>query len=67
MVRAGDVVMSNTLINFEVWKLRLRGDCEREGRLLAFGNLGEYVIRLLWERGLEPTVEAIVSDDSKVA
>jgi hypothetical protein len=47
-------------ISFDAWKLLLRKDCELEERLIAFDALGDTVLQLLWERGLNPTVQAIV-------
>lgn len=47
------------LLTYEVWKLRLRKDCELEDKLLAFDSLGEYTLKMLWENGLGPTVRAI--------
>lgn len=48
-------------VSFEVWKLQLRKECELQGRLLAFDNMGDYALRLLWENGLDPTIEAIAA------
>jgi hypothetical protein len=47
-------------VSLEVWTLQLRKDCERQDKLIAFNALDDYVISLLWERGLDPTVNAIV-------
>ncbi|MGE5110533.1 MAG: hypothetical protein ACM3JB_06740 [Acidobacteriaceae bacterium] len=47
---------------FDVWKERLREDCARQDKLLAFNALGDFVLRVLWERGIAPNVEDIVSD-----
>jgi len=45
---------------FRAWKEQLREDCHLQGRRYAFAVLGNHVLRLLWESGLEPTVEAVV-------
>jgi hypothetical protein len=45
---------------FEVWKVHLRKDCELQGKLAAFDSLGEYTLKLLWEDGLDPRVDAII-------
>ena len=47
-------------VSLEVWTSQLRKDCERQDKLIAVNALGDFVIRLLWERGLDPTVNAIV-------
>ena len=46
-------------VAFDTWKALLRKDCELQGKLLAFDALGDYVLQLLWTRGLDPTVKAI--------
>lgn len=53
-------------VSFEIWKLQLRKDCELRDKLLAFDNMGDYALRLLWEHGLNPTVEAITATIKKV-
>lgn len=45
---------------FELWKLRLQQDCLREDKLLAYNGLGEDCLRLLWEGGVEPSVQGII-------
>ena len=52
-------------VSFEIWKLQLRKDCELQDKLLAFDNMGDYALRLLWEQGLDPTVEAITATIKK--
>jgi hypothetical protein len=47
---------------FEKWKESLRQDCIAQDRLAAFNSVGEYVLRILYENGLEPTVSAIATD-----
>lgn len=55
------------LLKFEAWKSQLRQNCDKEGKLAAFTNLGDFVLLLLFERGVEPTPRAIVEDGNKVA
>jgi hypothetical protein len=50
---------------FEVWKTILRNDCDKQGMQLAFDGLGEYVLKLLYDRGIDPTVEAIATDGER--
>jgi hypothetical protein len=47
-------------IDFDGWKLQLRRDCQSQDKLLAFNALSDSVLRLLWERGLDPSVRAII-------
>ena len=47
-------------IPLDTWKALLRKDCEMQGKLIAFDALGDYVLQLLWTRGLDPTVKAII-------
>ena len=54
--------MAQLTLPFEVWKVCLHKDCEDHQRSREFDALGEYVLRLLWEQGLEPNVQAIVND-----
>jgi hypothetical protein len=51
----------------ELWKLRLKEDCERQDKLLAFSNLGEECLKVLWEAGTEPTVQGVIDGGSKAA
>lgn len=44
---------------YELWKVQLRKDCEKEEKLLAFYSIGDYTLKMLWESGLAPTVQAI--------
>lgn len=46
--------------SFEVWKKSLWEDCVRQNRVLAFTTLGDECLRLLWEDGTEPSVQAII-------
>jgi hypothetical protein len=54
-------------LSFEIWRSRLRENCEREGKLENFVNLGDYVLKLFWESGVDPTVQDIVNNGDKVA
>lgn len=47
-------------VAFDTWKLGLRTDCELQDKLLAFEALGDFVLRLLWESGVEPSVEGVM-------
>ena len=47
---------------FEAWKALLRNDCIALGKLQAFDGIGEVFLRILYENGVDPTVEAIVRD-----
>jgi hypothetical protein len=49
----------NGIRSFEVWEELLRKDCAEQDKLLAFHGLGNYVLRLLYESGVEPSVAAI--------
>lgn len=47
-------------ISFDAWKLALRKDCERNDKLFAYNAFGDSVLRILWERGIDPTCAAII-------
>jgi len=51
----------------EIWKLRLRQDCKRQDKLLAYSNLGEECLRILWEAGTEPSVQGVIEGGRKAA
>lgn len=55
--------VSSAPLSFDVWKLQLRDDCELKDKLPSFDAMGDFVLRFLWERGLDPTVQAIIEDD----
>jgi hypothetical protein len=59
--------MSNPELALEVWKLRLRDDCERQDKLLAYSNLDEECLSVLWEAGTEPTVQGVIDGGRKAA
>jgi hypothetical protein len=48
--------------SFEKWKQLLRDDCIGCGKLTAFDGLGDSVLRILYESGLDPSVKAIASN-----
>jgi len=45
--------MAELVLPFEVWKGYFRKDCEDHQKSREFDGLGEFVLRLLWEQGLE--------------
>lgn len=49
-------------VTYEVWKELLQIDCVQLDKLGAFNSLGEGVLRILYENGVDPTVEAVVRD-----
>lgn len=49
-------------MNFEAWKALLKKDCIAAEKLQAFDGAGEVVLKILYENGVDPTVEAIVRD-----
>ena len=59
--------MSTPELLLEVWKLRLREDCERQDKLLAYSNLGEECLKVLWEAGTEPSVQGVIDGGRKAA
>jgi hypothetical protein len=61
------MVMCIPELALEVWKLRLKEDCERQDKLLAYKNLGEECLKVLWEAGTEPTVQGVIDGGSKAA
>jgi len=56
--------MCATHLTFILWKAALREDCERKHKLLGFDAIGDYALRLFYERGVEPTVQGILDDGS---
>jgi len=53
-------------LKFEVWKARLREDCQRDNKLLAHNNHGEDCLKILWESGTEPSVSGVVDGGRQV-
>ena len=49
-------------MNFEDWRNALYRDAIRDGRWASLRELGEYILRAFWERGVEPTVKALIAD-----
>ena len=47
--------MAQLILPFDVWKGRLHKDCEDHHKLQEFDGLSEFVLRLLWKQGLEPS------------
>jgi len=59
------LIMSILEPQFEVWKQRLREDCLQQDKMIAFENLGDACLSLLWEDGIEPSVQAITAVGKK--
>jgi hypothetical protein len=59
---SGEDIPGRRTLSFEAWKTFLRIDCIALDKLTAFDYLGENVLRILYENGVEPTVEAITKD-----
>jgi hypothetical protein len=49
-------------ITFEAWKSQLRKDCVALNKLPAFDGLSEAVLRILYENGVDPSVQSIVAN-----
>lgn len=49
----------HTSMPFEAWKIELRTNCQQGDKLTAYNALGDFVLKFLWEQGIEPTPEAI--------
>ena len=54
-------------MTFSDWKSQLEEDCGRHHKLLVLNAMGDFVLELLWQSGLEPTVAAIVDKADKVS
>ena len=48
-------------LTFQKWKKLLRKDCIARDKLPAFNTLDEIVLNILYENGIEPTVDALVN------
>jgi hypothetical protein len=59
--------MSTPELALDVWMVRLKQDCERQDKLLAYSNLGEECLKVLWEAGTEPTVQGVIEGGAKAA
>lgn len=46
-------------LSFQKWRELFRNDCVARNKQLAFDKLGVYVLKVLYENGLDPTVEAV--------
>ena len=51
---------SKTNTSFPAWKLKFREDCDLYGKRATFDVMGDFVMRLLWKNGVDPTVRAVV-------
>ena len=58
--------MAQLSLPFEVWKGYLHTDCDDHHKLRELDVLGESVLRLLWEQGVQPSVQAIVKDGENI-
>ena len=54
-------------LSFEMWKVRLREDCESQDKLATYSYFTEECLRILWEAETEPTVQGIIDGGKKVA
>ena len=54
--------MMRRSLPYETWKELLRNDCIAYDKAEAFNSLGEMILRILYNNGIDPTVEAIVRD-----
>jgi hypothetical protein len=48
-------------IPFDLWKLRLRQDFKRMGKVDTFDAIADNILQFFWKRDLDPTVKAIVN------
>ena len=51
-------------LSFADWKELLRKDCEMRDKMVAFEALGDSVLQMFWESGLEPSVRALLASSS---
>jgi len=59
--------MNTPSVNFEIWKTRLRNDCQLNGKLQEFSHLDDSVLRVIWEAGTEPSVQGLIHGGHKAA
>lgn len=52
-------------LTFDVWRAQLLQDCERLDKLSNFAQLGDEVLRLLWNDGVAPSVQSIIASDGE--
>jgi hypothetical protein len=50
------------MLAYEQWKALLRKDCIACDKLEAFDGIGDVILRILYNNGLDPTVAAIVKN-----
>lgn len=55
------------LLPFSAWRDRLCQDCVASGKEREFQEIGDGILQLFWERGIEPTVGAIEQDTKDIA
>lgn len=53
-------------VSFDTWKELLFKDCLTHGKAEVFRNFGDAVLQVLYESGLDPTVNAIATDDGNM-
>jgi hypothetical protein len=54
---------SNTAMSFEAWKNYLCSDCIRHEKLEAYNCLADFILKLLYDSGVSPTVDAIAKEE----
>jgi len=64
MIRGGNGSSEKRELSFEAWKALLREDCEMQDKMLAFEALGDSVLRMFWESGLDPSVKGLLESSS---
>jgi hypothetical protein len=52
-------------LSFNQWRTYLFADAEVHGVLANAQQLGDYALRLFWEQGMAPSVDAIVESGKK--
>jgi hypothetical protein len=48
-------------MTFDEWKQLLQSDCVSHDKLPAFQAMNDYVLKLLYDSGLDPTVGSIAA------
>ena len=51
----------STSLTFGAWKQLLQNDCIAQDKELAFNAIGDPVLQVLYDSGLDPTVDAIIA------
>jgi hypothetical protein len=54
---------SDASLSFEAWKDYLCRDCIRNQKVEAYNCLGDFILKLLYDSGIAPTVDAIAKDE----